>query len=106
MAGAIRANPLHVIEQIGMNIVRLPGALLQITEFPRIIYPISSRLRNAKKATLLVLLGLVYLALSMGILYGAFRAARDESMILFLVVSIILTGITALSYVKVRWMYS
>lgn len=105
MVGAIRANPSHVVGQVGMNIARLPGALLQITEFPKMIYPISSRLKEYQGSHSLVLLGLVYLALSIGILYGAFRAARDESMILFLVTSSILTGVTALSYVKARWMY-
>lgn len=105
IVGAIRTNPSHVAEQIGMNVARLPGALLQITELPRVIYPISSRLKEYQGSPSLVLLGLVYLALSIGILYGAFRAARDESMILFLVTSSILTGVTALSYVKARWMY-
>lgn len=106
IAGAIRTNPGYVIEQTAINITRLPGALLQMTEFPRVFSSISSRLKERQESFPLVLLGLVYLTLSIGIFYGAFRAARDESMILFLVASIALTGMTSLFSVKVRWMYA
>lgn len=102
MVEAIRANPIYVARQVGENFSHLPSALAQIT----VISTFRSMITGGEKSILLsVFLGLVYLTLSLAIVYGAFRAARDESMVIFLVASAVHTGITALSYVKVRWMY-
>lgn len=102
MMGAIRANPIYVARQVGENISHLPSALAQITEISTFI----SIIRGGEEGVLFrIFLGLIYLTLSLAIVYGAFRATRDESMVIFLVASAIHTGITALSYVKVRWMY-
>lgn len=103
MASAIRANPGHVVKQIGENVIRLPSAILQITEFHALFSPLR---KNQEGFLSLILWGVVYSGITAAILYGAFRATRDQSMLLFLIISILMTGVTALSYVKVRWMYS
>lgn len=90
MLQAVRSNPQFVVEQLAINIRNLPGAMIQLTELQRIPL-VPSRI--------------IIVAGSIAILYGAFRASKSEAMILFLVINAIHLGITALSYVKVRWMY-
>ena len=90
MLEAVRANPQGVVKQVAINILNLPGAMIQLTELHLIPF-VPSRIIIAVGA--------------IAILYGAFRASRNEAMILFLAVNVIHLGITTFSYVKVRWMY-
>lgn len=103
MLGAMRANPRYVAEQVAANFVRLPGALVQITEFSTVLAWVRG---DPEGVATRIALGLIYVGLTLGILYGAWRAtAGDGSIRIFLAACVFLTGITALSYVKVRWMY-
>lgn len=88
--GDIRANPRFVVGQIVRNVRALPSTMLQLTDL--------SRLR------LFSLRGLA-LAACLVILYGALRAARDAPTRVFVLGNVLHMGITALSYVKLRWMY-
>lgn len=91
---AVLTNPQFVVEQVGRNIKALALLFVGFTKLSVIVKPFSS-------LALGFCLALFFLGF---IIYGAFRACKDQSMRLFLAGNLFLIGLTALSLPKVRYM--
>lgn len=86
---AIRANPQFIFQLISNNIIYLVQLAVGFTMVPMIFpYPWF----------------ILYLLAISFILYGAFRACKNESMVLFVIANIFTIGVTVISVPKTRYM--
>ncbi len=88
---AIRANPRFVFWRIASTVWRSPAAVISMTEL--------GRFRSFIPLPVIVLLG------GIAILYGAFRAAGSETMVLFVVASVLQVTAAALLKADPRVFY-
>lgn len=108
MIGAIRANPRFVATQIVRNIKKNFHMAVSFTMLPHVIYKIKKTFHMTARFTILppvfckILFSVPFVFI---ILYGAFRACKNESMVLFLIANIFLIGTVIISLPKTRYMH-